>query len=110
LYVNLKELGATVDGGVNADAIKQFVLDNIRRGDADTVAYVKQHWDEYRAEGTWFFLFDSFDEIPAVLHAPTGSTVIREYAEAIRQFLEGMSNCRGVLGLELINSFALTMG
>jgi hypothetical protein len=97
LYVNLRELGATFDGGVNADAIKQFVLDNIRRGDADTAAYVKQHWDEYRAEGTWFFLFDSFDEIPAVLHAPTGSTIIREYAEAIRQFFEGMSNCRGVL-------------
>jgi hypothetical protein len=85
---NLKELGATFDGEVNADAIKQFVLDNIRRGDADTVAYVKQHWDEYRAEGMWFFLFDSFDEIPAVLHAPTGSAVIRKYAEAIRQFLE----------------------
>jgi hypothetical protein len=97
LYVNLKELGPAPEGGVNADFIKQFVLDNIRRGDADTADYLRQHWDEYRADGTWFFLFDSFDEIPAVLHAPTGSTVIRQHAEAIRQFLEGMSNCHGVL-------------
>ncbi|MGH6846101.1 MAG: NACHT domain-containing protein [Methylocella sp.] len=97
LYVNLKELGLTPEGGVNADFIKQFVVDNIRRGDADTAAYLNQHWDEYRARGIWFFLFDSFDEIPAVLHAPTESTVIRQYAEAIRQFLEGMSSCRGVL-------------
>lgn len=97
LYVNLKELGAVPREGPNADFIKQFVLDNIRRGDADTVAYVRENWDDYRYRGIWFFLFDSFDEIPAVLHAPTGSPVIRQYAEAIRQFLEGVSDCRGVL-------------
>jgi len=97
LYVNLKELSAASAGGVNADSIKQFVLDNVRRGDADTAAYVRQHWDDYRERGIWFFLFDSFDEIPAVLHAPTGSAVIRNYSEAIRQFLEGMSSCRGIL-------------
>ncbi|MGH8625522.1 MAG: NACHT domain-containing protein [Gammaproteobacteria bacterium] len=97
LYVNLKELSGPSEGGMTADSIKQFVLDNVRRGDADTVAYVRQHWDDYRARGIWFFLFDSFDEIPAVLHAPTGSAVIRNYSEAIRQFLEGMSSCRGIV-------------
>lgn len=97
LYLNLKELDTTQGDEINANLIKQFVLDNIRRGDADTAAYVKDHWDDYRERGIWFFLFDSFDEIPAVLHAPTESTVIRQYAEAIRQFLEGMSSCRGVL-------------
>ncbi|MGZ8945569.1 MAG: NACHT domain-containing protein [Methylococcaceae bacterium] len=97
LYVNLRELTSVPNGSVNADYIKQFVLDNIRRGDADTVAYAHEHWDEYRTQGIWFFLFDSFDEIPAVLHAPTGSTVIAQHAEAIRQFLNGMSSCHGVL-------------
>ncbi|WP_157198154.1 NACHT domain-containing NTPase [Methylomonas sp. DH-1] len=97
LYINLKELDATQGAEINADLIKQFILDNIRRGDADTAAYVKDHWNDYRERGIWFFLFDSFDEIPEVLHAPTESNVIRQYAEAIRQFLEGMSSCRGVL-------------
>lgn len=97
LYINLKELDTMQEGEINADLIRQFILDNIRRGDSDTAAYVKEHWNDYRERGIWFFLFDSFDEIPAVLHAPTDSIVIRQYAEAIRQFLEGMSSCRGVL-------------
>jgi hypothetical protein len=96
LYLNLKELRIS-SGPVSADTIKQFVLDNIRRGDADTAAYVRENWDDFRDRGIWFFLFDSFDEIPAVLHAPIGSRIIQEHAEAIRQFLAGMSTCRGVL-------------
>ncbi|MFZ2642105.1 MAG: NACHT domain-containing protein [Verrucomicrobiia bacterium] len=97
LYLNLKELPEPPLGGPSADFIKEFVLENIRRGDADTAAYVRDNWSSYREHGRWFFLFDSFDEIPAVLHAPTGSAVIRQHADAIRQFFEGMSACRGVL-------------
>lgn len=97
LYVNLRELRIGIGEPVTADAIKGFVLDNIRRGDADTAAYVREKWDDYRQRGIWFFLFDSFDEIPAVLHAPTAGREVRIYAEAIRQFLEGMSACRGIL-------------
>jgi len=96
LYVNLKELRSS-STSPNADSIKSFILDNIRRGDSDTVAYVRNNWEDFKFRGIWFFLFDSFDEIPAVLHAPTGSSVIRDHAEAIRQFLEGLGNCRGVL-------------
>jgi hypothetical protein len=97
LYLNLKELPDSPVGGPSADFIKEFVLENIRRGDADTAAYVRENWQIYRDRGHWFFLFDSFDEIPAVLHAPTGSSAIREHADAIRQFFEGMSACQGVL-------------
>jgi hypothetical protein len=97
LYINLKELSPAPQGGPTAEFIKEFVLDHIRRGDSDTAAYIKEHWDKYRGEGVWFFLFDSFDEIPAVLHAPSGSDVISKHSNAIRQFLAGMSGCRGVV-------------
>jgi hypothetical protein len=96
LYLNLRELECP-NSIINVDTIKNFVLENIRRGDADTTAYVKENWTENKENGRWFFLFDSFDEIPAVLHAPTGSAAVREYSEAIRQFLDGMGACRGVL-------------
>jgi hypothetical protein len=97
LYVNLKELPLAPDGIPTADFIRQFVINNIRRGDADTADYVREHWDDYRDRGIWLILFDSFDEIPAVLHAPSGSDVILQHTNAIRQFLAGMSNCRGVI-------------
>jgi hypothetical protein len=97
LYLNLKEMKTPPGAPVNADTIKQFVLDNIRPGDTELTGYLRENWDDFRNRGIWFFLFDSFDEIPAVLHAPSGSKVIQEHAQAIRQFLSGMSACRGVL-------------
>lgn len=97
LYVNLREIAISDGVPVTADLIRDFILDNIRRGDSDTAAYVKDNWSDYRDRGIWFFLFDSFDEIPAVLHAEKASPAIRDYAEAIRMFLEGMGECRGIL-------------
>ena len=75
---------------VNVDSIRDFILDNIRRGDSDTSAFVRENWNDYRDKGVWFFLFDSFDEIPAVLHAEKGSAAAAAYSKAIRQFIEGM--------------------
>jgi len=97
LYINLKELPACESGVPNADFIQQFVLEHIRRGDSDTAAYVRDHWENFKEQGTWLFLFDSFDEIPAVLHAPNGSQSIFRHSEALRQFMDGMGACRGVL-------------
>lgn len=97
LYINLKELPHASGGQPTADFIRDFVIDNIRRGDADTAAYVREYWSDFRDKGNWLFLFDSFDEIPAVMHAPSKSGAIDDYSTAIRQFLQGMSGCRGVL-------------
>jgi hypothetical protein len=97
LYVNLKELPISPHGGPTADFIRDFVLENVRRGDSDTAEFVRSHWQDYRSHGTWFFLFDSFDEIPAILHSPTGAATIDSHASAIRHFLQGMSGCRGVI-------------
>lgn len=97
LYINLKELPACKDEELNSDFIEKFVMEHIRRGDADTAAYVREHWQDYKGQGIWFFLFDSFDEIPAVLHAPNGSKTIEQYSQALRQFMDGMGACRSVL-------------
>lgn len=97
LYINLREMENSNIDTVNANSVREFVLDNIRRGDADTSAFVKENWDDYCDRGIWLFLFDSFDEIPAVLHSEAGSNVVRHYSQAIRQFLEGMGECKGIL-------------
>lgn len=97
LYVNMREMESSTPEHVNADSIRDFILDNIRRGDSDTSAFVRENWDEYRDKGVWFFLFDSFDEIPAVLHAEKGSAAAAAYSMGIRQFIEGMGACKGVL-------------
>lgn len=55
LYINLREMDITDLEKVNADSVREFVLDNIRRGDADTSAYVKENWDDYCNRGLWLF-------------------------------------------------------
>jgi hypothetical protein len=95
LYINLKELPAAALEAPDADFIQSFIMDHVRRGDADTAQFLRENWADYRQRGIWYFLFDSFDEIPAVMHAPTNSPIIQRYTEAIRQFLAGMSDCRG---------------
>lgn len=97
LYINLREMEFSNIDEVNADSVREFVLENIRRGDADTSAFVKENWDDYCNRGIWLFLFDSFDEIPAVLHSAAGSNIIRHYSQALRHFLEGMGECKGIL-------------
>jgi|GEM_PF-901085 len=97
LYVNLREMDGQYSAAITADDVRMFVLDNIRRGDADTSAFVRENWDDYCHRGIWLFLFDSFDEIPAVLHSEAGSDIVKQYSQAIRQFLEGMGECKGIL-------------
>jgi hypothetical protein len=96
LYVNLRDLVVPAEK-ICADSIREFVIDNIRRGDADTAEYLKENWSYYRDQGSWFFLFDSFDEIPAVMHAAAGDPAVGNYGQAVQQFMDGLGDCRGVL-------------
>jgi len=79
LYINLKELPSHDLSTLNADFIENFVKDHVRRGDSDTAEYLREHWQDFKSRGIWFFLFDSFDEIPAILHAaerqPSGLSI-----------------------------------
>ena len=97
LYINLKEMPPKMDKTLDADCIKSFVVDNARRGDADTAEFIRSNWNDFKEKGIWFFLFDSFDEIPDVMHAATGSSIIKDYSDALRLFLSGMPNCRGIV-------------
>ncbi|SFG30207.1 NACHT domain-containing protein [Duganella sp. CF458] len=97
LYLNLRELEVAAGEEIDANLIKKFVIDNIRRGDADTSDYVKENWNEFKEDGVWCFLFDSFDEIPQILHSATGSDTVKKYSEAIRKFLSGMGDCKAIL-------------
>lgn len=97
LYINLRDFAPPLESTLNAGHVKQFVLDNIRRGDGDTVAFVKQHWDDYVRDGRWIFLFDSFDEIPAVMTAPDASAVVEHYGAAISSFLRGTGHCKALV-------------
>ena len=68
-----------------------------RANDRNVERFLDQEFDRGIEEGTWLFLFDSFDEIPAVLGAVEADDVIEQHANALYDFLTGMSECRGII-------------
>lgn len=99
IYVNLKELERLDDGVIDRNLIESFILKSLRRiNDRDIDTFLDEEFSEGIASGTWFFLFDSFDELPEVLSLTEADTIIKSYSNAIADFLQGgMNQCRGVI-------------
>ncbi|MFL6119671.1 NACHT domain-containing protein, partial [Actinophytocola sp.] len=96
LYVNLKSFRP--QRPVTSAAVRDYVRDAINPGpSADVDNYLDQEFGRRMEEGTWLFLFDSFDEIPDILSSTEADDTVNEFAEAISEFLSEWTNCRGVL-------------
>jgi hypothetical protein len=98
LYFNLKLLDRSSGQVVDASLIRQFVLEQINRsGNPEIARFLDQHFDDGLRDGWWYFLFDSFDEIPEVLSSEDISDVIERYSQAIFSFASDFNRCRTVL-------------
>ena len=99
IYVNLKELERVEGEAIDRSLIESFVKKVLARSnDRDVERFLDEQFSSGIENGTWFFLFDSFDEIPEILNSTEADAIIRSYGEAIADFLQGgMSTCRGVI-------------
>ena len=98
IYINLKELKPQKEEAIDRNLIQSFVLKSLNRAnDRDIEEFLENEFDKGLREGTWLFLFDSFDEIPDVLSSTEADKIIRNYSDAISDFLHGMNLCRGIV-------------
>lgn len=98
LYINLKKLERSSKVKINRELIEYFVKQELNRvNDRDIEQFLDEEFQKGVQEGTWLFLFDSFDELPEVLSSVEADTKIRNYAEAIDDFLSGFNKCRGII-------------
>jgi len=98
LYINLKKLERSSKVKINRELIEYFVKQELNRvNDRDIEQFLDEEIQKGVQEGTWLFLFDSFDELPEVLSSVEADTTIRNYAEAIDDFLSGFNKCRGII-------------
>ncbi|MGW4208256.1 NACHT domain-containing protein [Lentzea sp. NPDC004789] len=96
IYVNLKTFKPP--GLPTADDVRAFVIESINAvRDRDVERFLEEEFDRGMREGTWLFLFDSFDEIPEILSATSANRAIEAYADAVHTFLHAMNACRGVV-------------
>lgn len=98
LYINLKKLERSSKVEINRDLIESFVKQELNRvNDRDIEQFLDEEFQKGIQEGTWLFLFDSFDELPEVLSSVDADITIRNYSEAIDNFLSGFNKCRGII-------------
>jgi hypothetical protein len=97
-YVNLKSIERTEGQAIDRGLIEAHVLKSLNRtNDRDVGEFLDKEFRRGMQDGTFLFLFDSFDELPDVLSVTSAETTIRQYGEAIADFLGGFNRCRGVV-------------
>jgi hypothetical protein len=97
LYLNLKQLDVPVNI-VCATAIHDWVLEQLRFGQDRTIHdFLDTNFEQMLSRGEFFFLFDSFDEIPAVMDAQEEQNIVRQYAKSLDDFLHAPHRCRGLI-------------
>lgn len=98
LYINLRGLDRIEEEEIDRELIYKFILKTLNRAnDRDIEEFLEIEFARGIEEGSWLFLFDSFDEIPDILSSTEDDLTIQSYAEAIADFLHGMNQCRGVV-------------
>lgn len=97
IYVNLKTFRPPANRRVSAEDVREFVLESLNPAQSrDIDRFLRDEFDTGLEEGLWLCLFDSFDEIPAVLGASEAESNIEEYSDAISGFI-GMGSSRGII-------------
>ena len=78
-------------------SLREFVKETLI-GDAPATlaSYINSIFDQGLLDGSWVFLFDSFDEIPAILSSIDADGTVAAYRDVINVFT-GESRCRVVL-------------
>lgn len=98
IYVNLKEFDRPNGVDVNRNLIESFVLKTLKSmSDSNIDQYIDDEFQKGIRNGTWFFIFDSFDEIPDVLSSTEADQAVKTYGDAIDDFLHGSNHCRGII-------------
>jgi hypothetical protein len=101
VYVNLREFRAAVVDVTEAD-IRRHVRSVLLGTSTDDAAnpktkeFIDREFELNLRSGGWLFLFDSFDETPAVLRSPNFGPQVKNHGEAMERFLE-LSRCTGVV-------------
>ncbi|MDJ0582621.1 NACHT domain-containing protein [Crocosphaera sp.] len=97
LYINLKKLERDSQP-IDRNLIENFVKQELNRiNDSYIERFLDDEFKRGIQEGIWLFLFDSFDELPEILSSVESDEIIRNYAEAIDNFLGGFNQCRGII-------------
>ena len=103
IYVNLKEWTTTdiwtEERPRTVDNFVQFILGYMKeQSDVLSKKFIDAHFYKLLSGGRFFFILDSFDEIPQVLDSDEHSWIIRELSNILVKFFDSSPQMEGVIG------------
>lgn len=102
VYIDLRSFKLPARSQLNGNAVETFVLNFLNPNNAAQLQQtLKAVFARAKDQENWLFLFDSFDEIPAILKATEADEVIAGYASAIEDFMRRWKHCRAILASRL---------
>ena len=100
VYVNLKDW----DQDWNADNLPErrdlvsFIEESLRSdGDYFTDSFLDDYFCKMLENSRWYFVFDSFDEMPCLMGKNNCNELIDRISELLHSFLTGPNQCGGVV-------------
>jgi hypothetical protein len=96
-YVNLRDLHRAEHQPINGALIRAFVREQLSNNNTHITEFLDENLGTDLREGSWLFLFDSFDEIPDILSSVDADQTVLEYSRAINDFFSGPNVCRGIV-------------
>ena len=104
VYINLKGLQRGPDEEINRAFISHYILQSLNKvNDREVDKFLEDEFERGLQEGSWLFLFDSFDETPEILGSIEADQIIDKYAAAISDFAGGMNQCRVIVASRHFN-------
>jgi hypothetical protein len=96
VYVNLREWDLA-DEPTEAN-LRSFLRDYLIRGAGEEGrAFLRRYYGQMLRQGQFFFILDSFDEMPSILDLDDQYPRHKEISKAFNSFLNDIHGCRGVL-------------
>ncbi len=113
VYVNLKKWSQ--DWDMNHLPTKEdliaFIRDTLSEGgDIFTNSFLNMYFDKMLENGRWYFVFDSFDELPCLMGRQSCQELIGKISELLSDFLTGPGQNGGIIASRLYKSPSEALG
>lgn len=96
LYINLREWDGPREP-TDSDIVEFISRYLLRVSGRAGQSFLKNWYEPMLMQGLFFFLLDSFDEMPVVMDCDDRSPELKKISEAFDRFFHDIHHCRGVL-------------
>lgn len=104
VYINLKKWNKNwgLDQLPHKSDLTDFVKETLyENGDILTDGFLNSYFEKMLEDGRWYFVFDSFDEMPCLMGKQNCQELIDHISELLYQFLTGKNQSGGIIASRL---------